>query len=100
MGHGDALVQQQSFSFNQRAFTIPPELFHGSACGLWMWTKTRISNQEGASNQRADVVYEEDRDEAEEVRRRRKSALNLEGEAWCALFSPPTCLTSHGKLTD
>ena len=53
-----------------------------------MWTKTRISNQEGASNQRADVVYEEDRDEAEEVRRRRKSALNLEGENMACAVLP------------
>ena len=44
------------------ASTIPPELFHGSACGLWIWTTTSISNHKP----------QEDQEQAEEVRRRRK----------------------------
>ena len=66
------------------ASTIPPELFHGSACGLWMWTTTTSMSNHNKP--------QEDQEQTEEVCRRRKSTLNLKGKELRALFSPPTYL--------
>ena len=85
------MVQHQRFPSDQQgagyillASTIPPELFHGSACGLWMWTTTTSMSNHNKP--------QEDQEQTEEVCRRRKSTLNLKGKELRALFSPPTYL--------